>query len=84
MRNHFMQALRERVADTFRENSYCAISVCHPERSSWFAKRSSYAVEGPYSLDSPYRLKAFYPHSELAPYEYAPTNSRNPALIGGK
>jgi hypothetical protein len=24
-----------------------SLCICHPERSGWFAKRSSYAVEGP-------------------------------------
>jgi hypothetical protein len=35
-------AERSRLEDI--QGSLC---ICHPERSGWFAKRSSYAVEGP-------------------------------------
>ncbi len=56
---------------------------CHPERSNWFAKRSSYAVEGPL-LTLTHRAAARRSLALRANYEYAPTNSRSPPLIGGK
>ena len=43
--------------------------ACHPERSSWFAKRISYGVEGPLQCHWSSRCsKAFSPLAPGAPF----------------